>query len=183
VEFCRADAQESALGHEPFDAVFSRFGVMFFSDPVKAFSNLRSAMKRDGRLAFVCWRPVDENPWMAEPLSAAQPFLPPREPVDPTAPGPFAFADAERIQGILHDAGFESIRVSRFDTDVGGGTVDESLELALRVGPLGSAIRESPHLLPIIAAPVRESLARYETPQGVLMPASVWIATAVAGDR
>lgn len=182
VEFRQADAQVADLGRASFDGVFSRFGVMFFGDPVEAFCNVRRALKPGGRLAFVCWRPLDANAWMAEPLSAARAYLPPAQPTDPTAPGPFAFADATRVQGILGQAGFNAITVSRFDADIGGGTLDEALDLALRIGPLGAAIREAPELMPQVAGPVREVLSRYETPHGVLMPASVWIVTAVARD-
>jgi SAM-dependent methyltransferase len=183
VNFQQADAQVAELGRASFDGVFSRFGVMFFSDPVAAFSNLQRALKPGGRLAFVCWRPIDTNPWMAEPMNAARPYLPPRAPVDPTAPGPFAFADAARLQDILGRAGFGEIIISQFDARIGGGTVDEALDLALRVGPLGSAIRETPSLMPQVAGPVREVLSRHETPQGVLMPASVWIVTGTRGHR
>jgi SAM-dependent methyltransferase len=181
VEFRQADAQVAELGELSFDGVFSRFGVMFFGDPVAAFSNLHRALKPGGRLAFVCWRPVDVNPWMAEPMNAARPYLPPREPVDPMAPGPFAFADAVRLRDILGQAGFGEIMISQFDARIGGGTVDEALDLALRVGPLGSAIRENPALMPQLAGPVRDVLSRHETPQGVLMAASVWIVTGSSG--
>jgi SAM-dependent methyltransferase len=60
-----------------------------------------------GRLAFVCWRHPAENPWMMVPLEAALRFVPPPPPMDPTAPGPFAFADASRVRAILMAAGFE----------------------------------------------------------------------------
>jgi ubiquinone/menaquinone biosynthesis C-methylase UbiE len=83
VVFRKLDAQTGDLGHGFFDAAFSRFGVMFFSDPVVAFANIRASLKLDGRLAFVCWRPLDENPWMQAPLQAALPLLPPVAPPDP----------------------------------------------------------------------------------------------------
>jgi ubiquinone/menaquinone biosynthesis C-methylase UbiE len=70
-DFRQVDAQTGDLGEGVFDAVFSRFGVMFFSDPVAAFTNLRKALKPGGRLAFVCWRPFQENLWMRAPMEAA----------------------------------------------------------------------------------------------------------------
>ena len=94
VTFKRLDAQTDDLGHSLFDAAFSRFGVMFFSEPATAFANIRTSLKPGGRLVFVCWRALSENPWMEVPLQAALPFLQPVEAPDPTAPGPFAFADA-----------------------------------------------------------------------------------------
>ena len=103
-QFLQLDAQSGDLGHAVYDAAFSRFGVMFFSDPLVAFSNIRHALKPQGRLGFVCWRPLQENIWMLAPLNAALPFLPVPPPADPRAPGPFAFADAPVW---LHFAGRE----------------------------------------------------------------------------
>jgi SAM-dependent methyltransferase len=176
VSFRQADAQTESLSVGGYDAFYSRFGVMFFEDAVTAFANLRLAIKPGGRFAFVCWRALEDNPWMVEPLAAAQPHLPPRVAGDPWAPGPFAFADPERLTAVLMQAGWKSIRLTRFDTRIGAGDVDAALDLALRVGPLGSGLRESPHLVPVVAPLVREVLSRYQTPDGVRMPASVWIA-------
>ena len=71
VTFRQLDAQTDDLGHNLFDAAFSRFGVMFFSDPATAFANIRTSLKHGGRLVFVCWRALSENPWMEVPLQAA----------------------------------------------------------------------------------------------------------------
>ncbi len=179
-DFRQIDAQTGDLGEGAFDAVFSRFGVMFFSDPVAAFSNLRKALKPEGRMAFVCWRPFQENLWMRAPMEAAQPFLPPSPPMDPSAPGPFAFADADRVRSILADAGFSDVTLHAFNTSIGGLSVEQTVDLAFRVGPLGAVLREKPELAPTVAGAVRSALAPYETPAGVLMPAAVWIVQAHA---
>ena len=176
--FREADVQTVDLGAANFDGAFSRFGVMFFSDPPAAFANLRRSLKPGGRLAFVCWRAFSENPWMGAPLAAALPFLPEPEPVDPLAPGPFAFADAGRVRTILTEAGFTAIDIRPHDTQIGGGDVEEALQLAFRVGPLGAALREDPSRAGLIADAVRGVLEAHLTPQGVLMPAAVWIVTA-----
>jgi SAM-dependent methyltransferase len=178
VAFRKLDAQTGDLGHGRFDAAFSRFGVMFFSDPVAAFTNVRASLKPGGRLAFVCWRPLDENPWMQGPLQAALPLLPPVAPPDPMAPGPFAFADPSRVRSILADAGFGSVTTDPFDAVIGGGDLEQTLKLALGVGPLGRALREHPELTDNVAVAVRNLLSKYVTPSGVLMPAAVWIVLA-----
>ena len=179
--FREVDAQTGDLGHAVFDAAFSRFGVMFFSDPIAAFSNIRQALKPHGRLSFVCWRALQENPWMLAPLGAARPFLPPTPAPDPLAPGPFAFADASRVRSILGAAGFGSVHVEPFDTPIGCGDVDSTLALTLKVGPLGSALRENPQYKDAVTGAVRDVLARYATPDGVWMPAAVWIVGARNG--
>ena len=97
------------------DLLFSRFGVMFFDDPVGAFTHLRGALKAGGRLAFVCWRTPPENPWASAPVRAAKPFLPDQPPPDPLAPGPFAFSDPDRIRTILVQAGFAVPRIEPYD--------------------------------------------------------------------
>jgi SAM-dependent methyltransferase len=178
VAFRKLDAQTGDFGHGRFDAAFSRFGVMFFGDPVAAFANIRGSLKPDGRLTFVCWRPLNENPWMQAPLQAALPFLPPVAPPDPTAPGPFAFADPNRVRSILVDAGFGSVTINPFDARIGGGDVEQTLKLALGVGPIVRALREHPELTDNVAVAVRNLLLKYVAPSGVLMPAAVWIVLA-----
>ena len=177
-QFREVDAQSGDIGHAVFDAAFSRFGVMFFSDPVAAFSNIRRALKAHGRFGFVCWRPLEENTWMLAPLSAALPFLPSPASVDPLAPGPFAFADADRVRSILRDAGFATVAIKAFDALIGSGDMESTLALAFKVGPLGAALRENPQLMGKIADPVREVLTRFVSPAGVMMPAAVWIVLA-----
>lgn len=176
-EFLLADAQ---IAHfpEPFDAAYSRFGVMFFADPEAAFANIRAALKAGGRIAFVCWRRPDENPWMIEPLTAALRYLPAPEPSDPLAPGPFAFADAARIESILGAAGFKNVVTDPHDTAIGGYGLDQAVHIALRVGPLGRLLRENPDRRAQVADAVRAALALHLTPDGVRLPSATWIVTA-----
>ncbi len=178
VVFRKLDAQTGDLGQAVFDAAFSRFGVMFFNDSVSAFANIRGSLKPNGRLTFVCWRALAENPWMLAPLQAAHPLLPPLPPPDPTAPGPFAFADASRVRSILSQAGFDAVTINPFDTLIGSEDLEQALKLALRVGPLGKALREHPAIKDDVAVAVRDGLSKYVTPRGVKMPAAVWIVSA-----
>ncbi|HUZ67683.1 MAG TPA: class I SAM-dependent methyltransferase [Beijerinckiaceae bacterium] len=180
-DFRQIDAQTGDLGDAVFDAAFSRFGVMFFADPVAAFANIRRSLKPGGRLGFVCWRPLRENQWMLAPLEASLPFLPPMPPSDPAAPGPFAFADADRLRSILTKAGFLSIAINPFDARIGGADVEQTLELTFTVGPLGAALREHPECAATVADAVKKVLAGFATPNGVQMPAAVWIVTARNG--
>jgi hypothetical protein len=115
---------------------------------------------------------------MREPMAAAAPYLPPQPPPDPLAPGPFAFADDRRVRTILAEAGFTDIAVDPFDAPIGGSSVDETVNLTLNVGPLGRVLRELPEMAAAVAGTVRETIQRYETSAGVLMPAAVWIVSA-----
>lgn len=178
--FHEADAQADTetLRDAAFDAGFSRFGVMFFSQPAAAFRNIRRALKPGGRLTFVCWRPLADNVWMRGPLESALPFVPPPEPADPHAPGPFAFADPERVRRILREAGFDGVAIRPFDTQIGAGDLEHTLQMSLRIGPLATLIRDNPQSARAISEAVKQRLESYVTPKGVLMPAAVWIVTA-----
>ena len=183
VEFLLADAQTASFGSGGFDLVFSRFGVMFFSDPIAAFANLRRALAPRGRLAFVCWQALDRNPWMAVPLATAAKHVSLPPPPLPGTPGPMALADPERVARVLDQAGFQDVSLESVETQLvigGGGGVEEAARFLLEgVGPTSQAMREaSADALPVVGRAVRAALERYLTPRGVEMGAAVWIVTA-----
>ena len=113
VSFRVADAQVDPLGDRDVDAVYSRFGVMFFVDPVAAFTNIRRSLRPDGELAFACWQPVAANEWMSVPGRAAMSVTgtPPPMPA-PGAPGPLSLADADHLVSVLTRAGFQNVDVA-----------------------------------------------------------------------
>ena len=178
VRFVEVDAQSWPFEPQGFDALFSRFGVMFFADPKAAFANLFTALKPGGRLVFACWRSLAENPWMTAPIAAAARWLPPTPPFEPNAPGPFAFADAGRVRDILESAGFAGIEFGAFDGEIGGNSVEDSLTLALRVGPLGARLRENPEVAPRVVEAVREVVATHQRGDAVWMKGAAWIVSA-----
>jgi SAM-dependent methyltransferase len=184
VRFTTADAQTHRFEPGSADVLFSRFGVMFFADPPAAFRNLRSALRPGGRVAFVCWQPLAENPWLLVPLGAAAQHIQLPPPPAPGAPGPFAFADPDRVRGILDAAGFEGIHLEsvRDTLTVAGGGLDDAVRFLLEgVGPTTAAMREAdPAVRPRVYAAVREALAPFVTPDGLRMPCAAWIVTATA---
>lgn len=139
-EFVVADAQTYAFDASDFDAVISRFGVMFFDDPVAAFANIRRAARRDAPLAFAAWRGPAENPFMTAPARAAAPLFPELQPPNPDAPGMFAFADGEKVRRMLAASGWADIDVRRLDVmcDV---AEKHLMTYATRLGPLGTLLR------------------------------------------
>ena len=179
VTFAEADVQTYAFAPTTFDAVFSRFGVMFFADPPAAFANIRRALKPGGRLAFVCWRTPAENIFMTLPYTAAAAQLPPAPPSEPGAPGPFAFADPARVRHILSSAGFRDIELAQYDRKIGSGDLEQSLALSLKIGLLGRAVREHPEKLVLVIDDVREALRPHVDADGVVRLASAsWIVSA-----
>jgi SAM-dependent methyltransferase len=180
LRFVEADAQNFPFEPDTFDAAFSRFGVMFFADPIAAFLNIRRSLKPNGRLAFVCWRAFADNLLDLVPFRAAATHLPPQPVFDAEAPGPFSLADPNRIQSSLAQAGFSDIKISAHDAIVGCGDLDAVMAVVSKVGALGKILRESPDLGDTVLPAVRSALAAYAGPQGVQLPAATWIVTARA---
>jgi SAM-dependent methyltransferase len=171
VRLIQADAQNLDLQSESMDAVFSRFGVMSFDDPVAAFSNFRRLLKPSGTLAFSCWRSLHENELDHLPLSAAGI----QSTVDES---PFSFAAPEHVSRTLEAAGFREIIIQSHDEKVSSGDLDATTCVLLRVGPLGKIVRENPALQAIAEPRLRQALAALGDPSRVQLLASIWIVTA-----
>lgn len=167
-----------------FDAIFSRFGVMFFADPVAAFQNLRRALVGGGRLSFVCWQALEDNPWCALPLGAARAalaVLPP--PLDPHAPGPFAFADPRHVRRVLSAAGFSSIELGSFVAPVMLSVegLDQAVEFVLRIGPVSRLYGDQPEPVRAdIRQRLRSALAPMALTPTVSLDGAAWLVSARA---
>lgn len=178
--FVQADAQTYDFDGARFDAAMSRFGVMFFSDFDAAFANIRSGLKPGAELVFACWRSPADNPMAIIPGRAAAPYLPPSPPTDPLAPGRFAFADPERVRGILSRSGWNDIDITRLDAPTPIALAD-LVTLSLRMGPLAAALREADETT---RGKVRDAVTtalEAEAVDGVVpMVAGCWLVTARA---
>ena len=184
VEFVLADATVYAFDPASFDLVASRFGVMFFADPVLSFANLRRALRPTGRLAFACWREPRDNPWLMTPLQAAYQHVPKLPQQGAEDPGPFAFASEARVKNILDAAGFSAIELERCDLllDIAiGGALDAAVKSALEIGPASRALEGQPAELRAAAAgAIRAALEPHVRGQTVPLAGSIWIVTAQA---
>jgi SAM-dependent methyltransferase len=180
-----ADAATYPFRAAEFDLAFSRFGVMFFGDPVTAFANIRRSLRAGGRLACMTWRPLADNPWFAVPLAAALRHVPPpaAQP-DAEAPGPMSFADPARVQRILSAAGFTAIDLQRRDVMMklsGANELERATEFATQVGPASRVLVGAAPAAQVAAkAAIRDALADYDGADGVILPGSVWFVTARA---
>ena len=183
IEFLRADAATHDFGDWRFDVLFSRFGVMFFDDPVAAFAQLRRAAHRNAGLAFCCWQALDNNPWTALPLKAALTVLPAPEPVAPHSPGPFAFADAAYVREVLAQAGWSDTRIEPYaptlEFSIEGGYEAAVREL-VNTGPVGRLLApaERPAREAVYAA-ARRALKDYYRGDTLALAGAVWFVTAV----
>lgn len=183
VEFLLGDASEPLLSDKQFDAIYSRFGVMFFADPIEAFKSLRAALKPNGQLAFVCWQEPRLNPFFTAPLQAALTVLPSQAPATAGAPGPFGLADKIRVDTILEAAGFQSTTLTSLALKLSVGdaqSFDEIFEELVQIGPAAALIAESDSTLKERArSAVYERLKDFYTPgSGVSFDANFWLVTA-----
>jgi SAM-dependent methyltransferase len=184
-EFRQGDAQVHPLEPARFDAVLSRFGVMFFADPVAAFANIRSATRPAGRLVFVCWQPLAANQWLLVPGAALAEHVPPPAGFGSTdEPGMFAFADPERIRQILVAAGWRDVQITSRQAPIlvgGGGSVEDAVDF-LRTGSMGRMMLAGadPDTVDRALASVRAALAAHADAEGVHLGAAVWLVQAAA---
>jgi SAM-dependent methyltransferase len=175
------DAQIHPFLPGGIDVVVSRFGVMFFDDPVAAFTNLAIALRPGGRLGFVCWQDAAANEWMLTAPMAALAHLPPPDPAMFEVLSPFGFADPGRVAGILGEAGFVDITCTGVEQMLlfgGARTLDDAVEF-FRVG-LGASLLTGagPEQVDAALVAVRDALAPHVTARGVELGAAAWLVTA-----
>lgn len=187
VSFLEADAQTHEFEAERFDLIISRFGVMFFDEPVAAFQNLASSPRPGGRVVLAAWSSInDNNPWFSIPRDVAVAKLgPPETAPDPFAPGPFAFADIKRVVGILERAGLVDVRGDRVEMnlafDDAGGTASQILT---SVGAAARMLREknaSPEVVQDVEREISAETAQFRNGTQLTIPATVNFFTAVKG--
>jgi ubiquinone/menaquinone biosynthesis C-methylase UbiE len=183
VEFVLADATVHAFEPGRADLLVSRFGVMFFADPVRSFANMRTALRRGARIAFACWREPRANPWLMLPLQEAYRYVPRLPEVGPEDPGAFSFAAERRVRDILARAGFGAIVLEpvdlSFDLAHGAG-LDAAVATAVGIGPTSRALEGQPAGLQAAATrEIRAALAGYQVGNRVPLAGAIWIVSAI----
>jgi ubiquinone/menaquinone biosynthesis C-methylase UbiE len=167
---------------QSFDLAFSQLGVMFFADPVAAFSHIRRAVKPGGRMVFCCWRQPSEHLWAFIPESAAKPFLPQSPPVDPSAPGRYSFQNEDRVKGVLQQSGFQEPVLKKFDWPTFAGvTPEEAADSLIDAGPLHRNLTGVDDATKAkVRTAVTERLAKEMGPNGIYLTSAAWLVRASA---
>jgi SAM-dependent methyltransferase len=185
VTFLHADATTYAFRPASADVLVSRFGVMFFAEPVRAFANLRTALKPGGRVAFACWRAPKLNPFFVVPLMAAYKHVPKLPEVGPEDPGPFSLQSEERVQRILGEAGYRDVSMTPVDLKLDmarGKGLDAAVQNALEIGPAHRALMDQPDAARAAAtAEIRAALAALQVGDKVPLGAAIWVVGARVG--
>ena len=178
-EFVLADAQGHPFEPASVDLIISRFGVMFFADPVQAFSNLRRAARAGAQLRIIVWRTGAENPFMTTAERAAAPLLPNMPPRRPDGPGQFAFGDRDRVHAILHESGWTGIDIQRLDVACTLAKQDLLLYVT-RLGPVGLILQDADEETRArVAETIRGAFDPYVHGDEVRFTAACWMVTAV----
>ena len=185
VEFVLADATVYPFSPASTDLLFSRFGVMFFAQPSDSFANMRKTLRPGGRLVFACWRTPRDNPWMMIGLKEAYKFVPKLPEMKPDDPGPFSFADEERVRRILTESGFTDIGLERVDLalDIATGQgLEAAIETVLAIGPTSRALENQPlDKVETATQSIRTVLAAHQKGETIPLGGSIWIVTATNG--
>lgn len=180
-----ADAQTHPFEPKTFDAMISRFGVMFFADPIVAFTNIRSALKPHGRVIMAAWGPAPKNPWFMLPAKAGKEQMGQMPKTDRSLPGPFAFEDQNRVMTILKEAGYSDIQTTTHDLGLtaSNGLV-RTAKLCCEIGPADGILRYFNGTLDdrnAIEKRIVELFKPFETKEGLHIPASIHLFTARVG--
>lgn len=180
VRFVRGDVQTHGFEPSGFDGAVSRFGVMFFDDPVVAFTNIGRALRPGGRLVFCSWRPVAENEWLMVPAGAALEHVPFPELGEDGRPGPFSLAEPDRIRALLTAAGFEQITVEALDEPLRFGSDATATAEFMAGTELARTLfaEVSPETAERAVQAMREALVDFETGDGVLLRSASWLVIA-----
>ena len=180
VTFQRADAQVHPFPPASFDVAISRFGVMFFADPVAAVTNIATALVPGGRLLFLCWQDLTHNDWVTVPAGAALGHVPFPDLGAPDQPGPFSLAEPDRITQVLTDAGYRDITTTAIEAPMRlGDNADDAVEFLSGIGVARTLLATvDPDTAQRALAAVRDALRPHERPDGVSLTGAAWLVTA-----
>ncbi len=175
--YCLLDAQHDEIPGGPFDIATSRFGVMFFSDPIVAFTNVRRHLKPGGRLVIAAWAPLKGNPWFEVPKEAAAARLGPPDHSDPNDPGPLGFQNRDYVIEILKKAGFEDVAGRVVDLMLNHpGPLRDVAALASNIGPAARILKKydgNESDIEAISQSVLKKFQAFDTSSGICIPARI----------
>jgi SAM-dependent methyltransferase len=180
VQLVLDDAATHDFARDSFDLGFTRFGVMFFADPVAAFRNIRSAMKPSGRLLLAVFRSGAENPWATASVAAIRHLVPPAPALGPEEPGQFSWSDPARVRRILDGAGFNDVVLTPHDPSFNlGADAAEAAEFATFIGQGARLLHgQSDGTRQAARAAFEAFFKQHEGPTGVSLPGALWLVSA-----
>jgi len=179
INFIHGDAEIYKFKNDFYDLVYSRFGVMFFDKPKTAFSNIRKSIKKNGKLVFLSWNKIENNPWMDYPSQAAFKILPQPEKQKENSPGAFSLSEEAVIKETLVNSGFDSVDSRKFDININLGELEQAVHFATQLGPAATPYAEAGDSQKNEAkAAIKDELSKFDYDDNILLPGSCWLTTA-----
>ena len=178
INFIHGDAEIYKFKNYFYDLVYSRFGVMFFDNPKAAFSNIRKSIKKNGKLIFLSWNKIENNPWMDYPAQAAFKILPQPEKQKANAPGAFSLSEEAVIKETLVNSGFNHVNSRIFDININLGELEQAVHFATQLGPAATPYAEAKDSQKNEAkSAIRDELSKFKHAENILLPGSCWLTT------
>ncbi len=179
INFIHGDAEIYKFKKCFYDLVYSRFGVMFFDNPKIAFTNIKRSIKKNGRLVFLSWNKIENNPWMDYPSQAAFKILPQPEKQKENSPGAFSLSDEAVIKETLINSGFDNVESRKFDININLGELEQAVHFATQLGPAATPYAEAGDSQKNEAkAAIKDKLSKFKHDENILLPGSCWLTTA-----
>jgi ubiquinone/menaquinone biosynthesis C-methylase UbiE len=175
------DVQTDDMGEEVYSAAFSRFGVMFFEDPVAAFCNINKSLITGASLSFVCWQSPALNPWQSLFIEAVKKYVDLPSP-PPRSPSPFAFMESEYVSSILEESNFQNIMIEGHEAEVNmfsGRSLSDSVKDYISINPVVSGMLKDSteqEKTEIINSAI-EAFSPYYSAKGLIFPSATWLVT------
>lgn len=182
VKFKCVDVQIDDIGEGLYSSAFSRFGVMFFEDPVAAFNNINKSLRLGACLSFVCWQSASVNPWQSLFIGEIKKFLDLPSP-PPRSPGPFAFMEPDYINQILLGSNFQDIKIESHEQEVNmfsGRSLNEAIKDYISINPVVTEmLKDSPkELKNKIIRSAEKVFSPYFSEKGLIFPSATWLVSA-----
>ena len=179
VNFIHGDAETCKFKNKFYDLVYSRFGVMFFNNPKLAFTNLRRSITKQGKLIFLSWNKIENNPWMEYPSQAAFKVLSQPEKQKENSPGAFSLAKKTVIKETLVDSGFDNVDSRKYDININLGELEQAVHFATQLGPAATPYAEATNSQKSEArAAIKDELAKFNHDKNIILPGSCWLTIA-----
>ena len=175
------DVQTDDIGEEVYSAAFSRFGVMFFEDPIAAFRNINKSLITGASLSFVCWQSPALNPWQSLFIEAVKKYVDLPSP-PPRSPSPFAFMESEYVSSILEESNFQNIMIEGHEAEVNmfsGRSLSDSVKDYISINPVVSGMLKDSteqEKTEIINSAI-EAFFPYYSAKGLMFPSATWLVT------
>ena len=175
------DVQTDDMGEEVYSAAFSRFGVMFFEDPIAAFHNINKSLITGASLSFVCWQSPALNPWQSLFIEAVKKYVDLPSP-PPRSPSPFAFMESEYVSSILEESNFQNIMIEGHEAEVNmfsGRSLSDSVKDYISINPVVSGMLKDSteqEKTEIINSAI-EAFSPYYSAKGLIFPSATWLVT------